>query len=56
MAESMGQVVLAAGDQVVEDDDLVPGLEQAIGQMRSKKPGSAGDETAHRSSSSAVSA
>jgi hypothetical protein len=49
VAETVGQVVLTATDQVVEDDDLVAGIEQAIGQMGSEEAGSAGDQAAHGS-------
>ncbi len=39
-------VGFATGDQVVDGDDLVATIDQAITQVRPQKPGAAGDDNA----------
>ena len=46
-ALEMGDVVDRSGRQVVEHDDLVPIVEQPLGEMRSDETGTAGDERLH---------
>jgi hypothetical protein len=47
IAHQMGNIVPAAGNEIVEAYDLVPVGKQAITQMGAKEPGSAGDQNAH---------
>jgi hypothetical protein len=48
VAEHAGEVVLAAGDQVVDGDDLVPPGQQRLADVRAEEPGSARDNDPHR--------
>ena len=43
-AGQMGNILNAAGDQVVDCDDLVAFLEQAIAKVRADEPGPSGDD------------
>ncbi len=47
MRQQMGDVVLAAGEQVVETDDLMAVAQQPVAEMAAEKTGTAGDEDAH---------
>jgi hypothetical protein len=45
----MRHVPLVAGDEIVDADNLVAFGEKAIAQVRSEKPGRAGDDDSHPS-------
>ena len=44
VAGQMSDVGNIAGDQIVDRNDTMPFGQQAIGQMRSEKPGATGDD------------
>ena len=44
ISQEMADVVLAAGEEVVEAQDLLPLGEQPFAEMRTEKAGAAGDE------------
>ena len=44
MGQQMLDVVLAAGEEVVDADDVVAFRNQAIAKVRTEEPGAAGDE------------
>ncbi len=46
VVEEMGDVVLGAGEEVVETDDVVAFSEQALAEMAAEEAGAAGDEDA----------
>ena len=39
-----------AGDEIIDADDLVPLRQEQVGQMRTEKPGGAGNQNSHKSS------
>ena len=44
VAGQMGNIVHRAGDKIVNADDLVAARQEQIGQVRTQKPGGAGDD------------
>ena len=44
--EQMGNVVLGAGEEVVQADDVVAVVQQAFAEMRAEEAGTTGDEDA----------
>jgi len=47
VVEQMGDVVLGAGEEVVEADDIMTIVQQAVAEMRAEEAGAAGDERAN---------
>ena len=43
-ADEMRDVALGAGEEIVDADDVVAALQQALAQMRAEEPGPAGHE------------
>ncbi len=50
----MENVVFAAGEEIVEADDIVSLREETFAEMRSEKTGAAGDENPFHKCSSAL--
>ena len=46
IVEQMGDVVLGPGEEIIQAEHVVAGIEQAIAEMRAEKPRPAGDEDA----------
>ena len=47
VGQQVGDVLLPAGEQVVEADDLVAIADQPVAEVAAQKAGAAGDEDAH---------
>ena len=45
--EEMRDVLFAAGEEIIDANDIVAVLEQPVAKMGAKKSGAAGDEYAH---------
>jgi hypothetical protein len=43
----VGEILATSGEEIVDDDDLVPAVEQGIDQVTADHAGAAGDEDPH---------